>query len=202
MSEATLFSLSGPSGVGKGTIVSEVLKEDPGIHLSVSATTRSPRKGEVPGVSYYFMEDAQFRSEIRAGGFLEYADVHGHFYGTPKVPVMEKLAEGKDVILEIDVQGAMKVRETYPDGVFIFILPPSLHELRRRIEERGTESREDIELRLGKAVSEMNYLDRYEYYVVNEDLQGAVADVRAIMRAERCRVRKAEDILKKIEEES
>ena len=150
MSEAKLFILSGPSGVGKGTIVSEVLKEDPDIHLSVSATTRSPRKGEVRGVSYYFMEDGEFRSEIEAGGFLEYADVHGHFYGTPKAPVLEKLAEGRDVILEIDVQGAMQVKETYPEGVFIFILPPSLGELRRRIEDRGTESREDIELRLGK----------------------------------------------------
>lgn len=202
MSEAKLFILSGPSGVGKGTIVSEVLKEDPDIHLSVSATTRSPRKGEVQGVSYYFMEDGEFRSEIEAGGFLEYADVHGHFYGTPKAPVLEKLAEGRDVILEIDVQGAMQVKETYPEGVFIFILPPSLGELRRRIEDRGTESREDIELRLGKAVSEMNYLNRYEYFVINEDLQRAVADVRAVMRAEHCRVRKADDILKRIEEES
>ena len=202
MSEAKLFILSGPSGVGKGTIVSEVLKEDPDIHLSVSATTRSPRKGEVRGVSYYFMEDGDFRSEIEAGGFLEYADVHGHFYGTPKAPVLEKLAEGRDVILEIDVQGAMQVKETYPEGVFIFILPPSLGELRRRIEDRGTESREDIELRLGKAVSEMNYLNRYEYFVINEDLQRAVADVRAVMRAEHCRVRKADDILKRIEEES
>ncbi len=202
MSEAKLFILSGPSGVGKGTIVSEVLKEDPDIHLSVSATTRSPRKGEVRGVSYYFMEDGEFRSEIEAGGFLEYADVHGHFYGTPKAPVLEKLAEGRDVILEIDVQGAMQVKETYPEGVFIFILPPSLGELRRRIEDRGTESREDIELRLGKAVSEMNYLNRYEYFVINEDLQRAVADVRAVMRAEHCRVRKADDILKRIEEES
>ncbi len=202
MSDAKLFVLSGPSGVGKGTIVSEILKEDPDLRLSVSATTRSPRKGETHGVSYYFMTDGEFRAEIEKGGFLEYADVHGHFYGTPKAPVLAELARGRDVLLEIDVQGAMQVKKSYPDGIFIFILPPSLAELRKRIENRGTESREDIELRLGKAVAEMSYLRHYEYFVVNEDLNQAVEDVRAVMRSEHSRIRDAEKILKKIEEES
>ena len=126
MADAKLFVISGPSAVGKGTIVKEILNSGEKIHLSVSATTRDPRPGETEGVSYYFMSDEEFRSRIEKGGFLEYAEVHGHFYGTPKDPVMSRMAEGYDVILEIDVQGAMQVKKTYPEGSFIFILPPSM----------------------------------------------------------------------------
>ena len=171
MSEAKLFIISGPSAVGKGTIVKRIIEAEDDIHLSVSATTREPRPGEQDGVSYYFLTDDEFRSKIDASGFLEYASVHGHFYGTPKAPVLEKLKEGYDVILEIDVQGAMKVKESYADGIFIFILPPSLEELRNRIVHRGTESEADIELRMGKAEAEMDYLSHYDYYVVNDDLE-------------------------------
>lgn len=201
MTDAKVFIISGPSAVGKGTIVEKVLQAEENVHLSVSATTRTPRKGEIPGVSYYFMTDEEFRRQISQGGFLEYADVHGHFYGTPKAPVLSELEKGRDVILEIDVQGAMQVKETYPDGVFIFVLPPSMKELRRRIEYRGTESQADIELRMGKAEAEMEYLKHYEYFVVNDDLEDAVAAVRAVMKAERQKIGDAGEILRKIKEE-
>ena len=130
MTAARLFIISGPSAVGKGTIVKRILKSDGKVHLSVSATTRNPREGEEEGVSYYFMSDEQFVKAVGEGGFLEHASVHGHYYGTPKAPVMSQLKAGRDVILEIDVQGAMQVKESYPDGVFIFILPPSVDALR------------------------------------------------------------------------
>lgn len=201
MSEAKLFIISGPSAVGKGTIVKRIIEAEDDIHLSVSATTREPRPGEQDGVSYYFLTDDEFRSKIDASGFLEYASVHGHFYGTPKAPVLEKLKEGYDVILEIDVQGAMKVKESYPDGIFIFILPPSLEELRNRIVHRGTESEADIELRMGKAEAEMDYLSHYDYYVVNDDLEDAVASVCAIIEAEHHSVDDADAVLKRIKGE-
>lgn len=152
--------------MGKGTIVKRILKSDGKVHLSVSATTRNPREGEEEGVSYYFMSDEQFVKAVGEGGFLEHASVHGHYYGTPKAPVMSQLKAGRDVILEIDVQGAMQVKESYPDGVFIFILPPSVDALRSRIMHRGTESEEDIQVRLGAAQREMEYLEHYDYYVV------------------------------------
>lgn len=201
MADAKLFIISGPSAVGKGTIVDRIVQSGEKVHLSVSATTREPRKGEQEGVNYFFMTEDEFRSMIDAGGFLEYASVHGHFYGTPKGPVLEKLAEGCDVILEIDVQGAMQVKESYPDGIFIFILPPSLEELRKRINRRGTESGSDVELRMGKAETEMDYLKRYDYYVVNDDLEEAVDCVYAIMDAEHHSVSDAAAVLKKIKGE-
>lgn len=201
MADARLFVISGPSAVGKGTIVSRIVNEDENVHLSVSATTRDPRPGEEDGVSYYFMTDEGFRSRIAEGGFLEYADVHGHFYGTPKAPVMSEMDRGRDVILEIDVQGAMQVKETYPDGIFIFILPPSLAELRSRINSRGTESEADIERRLGKAEAEMAYLEHYDFCVVNDDLEEAVQAVRTIMKAGHYTVDNAENILNRIKGE-
>ena len=147
-----LFIISGPSGAGKGTICKELLAQTSrdDVQLSVSMTTRNPRAGETDGVSYYFVSKEEFLHRIEAGGLLEYAEVYGNYYGTPKQPVVEKLAAGIDVILEIDMQGALKVKENYPDGVFIFILPPSMTELRKRLTGRGTETPEAIELRLGK----------------------------------------------------
>ena len=144
-----LFIISGPSGVGKGTIVSELLRRlGDSLELSVSATTREPREGEVDGRSYYFLTEDEFLKRVDNGGFLEHASVHGHYYGTPRPPVEEKLERGQDVILEIDVQGAMQVKENISDGVFIFILPPSISELRKRLVRRGTESDQDLELRM------------------------------------------------------
>ena len=201
MTAARLFIISGPSAVGKGTIVKRILKSDGKVHLSVSATTRNPREGEEEGVSYYFMSDEQFVKAVGEGGFLEHASVHGHYYGTPKAPVMSQLKAGRDVILEIDVQGAMQVKESYPDGVFIFILPPSVDALRSRIMYRGTESEEDIQVRLGAAQREMEYLEHYDYYVVNDDLEKAVDSVKKIMAAEHWKVTDAAGILKRIKGE-
>ena len=201
MTAARLFIISGPSAVGKGTIVKRILKSDGKVHLSVSATTRNPREGEEEGVSYYFMSDEQFVKAVGEGGFLEHASVHGHYYRTPKAPVMSQLKAGRDVILEIDVQGAMQVKESYPDGVFIFILPPSVDALRSRIMHRGTESEEDIQVRLGAAQREMEYLEHYDYYVVNDDLEKAVDSVKKIMAAEHWKVTDAAGILKRIKGE-
>lgn len=188
MSEGRLFIISGPSAVGKGTIVKEIMASSENVSLSVSATTRDPREGEINGVHYYFLNDDEFRKKIDEGGFLEYASVHGHYYGTPKQPVLDKLAQGCDVILEIDVQGAMQVKKSYEHGAYIFVLPPSLSDLRSRIMTRGTESEADIELRMGKAMGEIEYLDRYDYFVVNDDLEEAIDTVKMIMKTEHQRI--------------
>ncbi|MGN1350674.1 MAG: guanylate kinase [Anaerovoracaceae bacterium] len=184
MTQGRLFIISGPSAVGKGTIVRQLLESSDRVSLSVSATTRKPREGEEEGIHYYFLKDEEFQEKVEQNGFLEHAEVHGHRYGTPKAPVLEQLEQGRDVILEIDVQGAMQVKESFASGTYIFILPPSLEELRNRILNRGTESPEDVKLRMGKAMAEMAYLDRYDYYVVNDDLETAVETVRTIMKAQ------------------
>ena len=148
MSKGILMVVSGPSGCGKGTVLAEIVKSD-NIFCSVSATTRSPRPGETDGINYYFLAKDRFEEMIADGGMLEYASYCGNYYGTPQKPVEDMLEKGCHVILEIEVQGAMKIKDKCPDAVFIFILPPSLKELRRRLEKRGTESAEVIEKRLG-----------------------------------------------------
>ena len=185
-----LFVISGPSGAGKGTIVNAVMDQaDPsGTALSISMTTREPRPGEEDGVNYFFVTKEEFRRQIEAGGFLEYAEVYDHYYGTPKSKVMEKLNQEKDVILEIDIQGALNVKKAFPEGVLIFILPPSMEVLRSRLTGRGTDAPEVIERRLSKTRGELAFIDRYDYGVVNDDLEEAVETVRAIMRAEHARV--------------
>lgn len=185
-----LFVISGPSGAGKGTIVNAVMDQaDPsGTALSISMTTREPRPGEEDGVNYFFVTKEEFRRQIEAGGFLEYAEVYDHYYGTPKSKVMEKLNQGRDVILEIDIQGALNVKKAFPEGVLIFILPPSMEVLRNRLTGRGTDAPEVIERRLSKTRGELTFIDRYDYGVVNDDLKEAVETVRAIMRAEHARV--------------
>lgn len=160
-------------------------------------TTRNPRPGEIDGKSYYFTEREDFLTEIEKGGFLEYAEVYGNFYGTPREKVIEKLSNGVDVVLEIDIQGALKVKEAYPNGIFIFILPPSMAELRKRITGRGSETEEAINLRLSQTLKEVSYIDKYDYCVVNGDLEEAVARVKAIVMAEHSRV--SQSIYKLIE---
>ena len=198
-----LFVLSGPSGAGKGTICKKLLEETEKLELSVSMATRSPRPGEVEGISYFFTEKEKFEEHIRCGNLLEHAQVYGNYYGTPRAPVLEKLAAGIDVILEIDMQGALKVKESYPDGVFIFILPPSMSELRKRLTGRGTETAEAIELRLGETLKELSYIEKYDYCVVNGVLEEAVARVKAIVVAEHSKVAfTAEELIASYKEEA
>lgn len=198
-----LFVFSGPSGAGKGTICKKLLEEAQDLQLSVSMTTRKPREGEIEGISYFFTDKETFTDNISKNNFLEYAEVYGNYYGTPKDPVVEKLEKGIDVILEIDMQGALKVKENYPDGVFIFILPPSMAELRKRLTGRGTETEEAIELRLGETLKELSYIDKYDYCVVNGVLEEAVARVKAIVVAEHSKVAfSAEELIESYKEEA
>lgn len=198
-----LFVLSGPSGAGKGTICKQLLEETEDLELSVSMTTRAPRKGETEGISYYFTDKETFMKAIENGDLLEHALVYGNYYGTPKNLVLEKLSQGTDVILEIDMQGALKVKENYPDGVFIFILPPSMSELRKRLTGRGTETAEAIEMRLGETLKELSYIDKYDYCVVNGVLEEAVARVKAIVVAEHSKVAfTAEELIERYKEEA
>ena len=185
-----LFIISGPSGAGKGTICKRLIEDsDPDrMELSVSMTTRPPRKGEVDGVSYYFVTMEQFRENVLADGFLEHAEVYGNCYGTPKAKVIEKLEAGIDVVLEIDIQGAMNVKKAYPKGIFIFILPPSMSVLRKRLTGRGTDSMDIIDMRLSKTLGELSYIEEYDYVVVNGELEEAVDRVKAIVVAEHSRV--------------
>ena len=199
---AELFVISGPSGAGKGTICKALVERFPGIELSVSATTRAPREGEVDGVNYYFLDKETFEERIAVGGFLEYAEVYGNYYGTPKQKVLNKLEAGVDVLLEIDIQGAKKVREVYPEGIFIFILPPSKAELRRRLEGRGTDSPEVIEARLAETMNEIHQIHEYDYFVINDDLEVAINEAMSIITAEHDRVMDhGDELIRMFEEE-
>ncbi|MBR6473322.1 MAG: guanylate kinase [Firmicutes bacterium] len=182
-----LFIISGPSGAGKGTIANRILEET-ALEFSVSMTTRKPREGEIDGVHYFFVEEETFVKNIEEDGFLEHAQVYGNRYGTPKGPILERLEKGIDVLLDIEMQGALQIRENYPGGVFIFIIPPSLEELRRRLTNRGTETAEAIELRLSNTITELRYIDKYDYLVVNDDLEEAVERVKSIIIAEHSKV--------------
>lgn len=175
-----LIVISGPSGAGKGTIVDQLLKSGQ-YELSISCTTRAPRGQEKEGVNYFYKSREEFERMISDQQFLEYADVFGCYYGTPKDYVLGKLNEGKNVILEIDVQGALQVKKNYPDTMMIFILPPSEEVLLARLRGRGTETEEQINRRFGKAKAEMQLADKYDYSVVNDDLMTAVSEVRQMI---------------------
>lgn len=181
-----LLVVSGPSGVGKGTICKEYLSKYDDCTLSVSATTRAPREGEVDGVSYFFLSHDEFRKKIDAGGFLEHAVFCDNYYGTPKDAVMEKLDEGKNVILEIEVQGALQVRSHYPEAVFVFVIPPSMEELENRLRGRGTETDDVIAKRLQRAKAEFKYIDKYNYTLTNDTVENAVCVLHSIIEAEKC----------------
>ncbi|MCL2671909.1 MAG: guanylate kinase [Clostridiales bacterium] len=186
--EGLLLVVSGPAGVGKGTINAALMQRNPEVKMSVSATTRAPRPGELAGVHYFFKSEAEFRRMIEEGAFLEWMHVFKlHYYGTPKSFVEEQLAQGNSVVLEIDVEGAMKVRESYPGAVLVFIAPPTMADLKTRLIGRGTETAEVIEKRFQIAVREMEYMEKYDYVVINRIPEQAVAHMEAIITAEKCR---------------
>lgn len=182
-----LIVLSGPSGVGKGTVCAALRKVAPDIVYSVSATTRSPRQGEVDGVNYFFKTREQFQQLIETDEVLEWAEYVGNFYGTPRRFVEETLRSGHDVILEIEVQGALQVKQKFDEGVFIFLLPPSLDELENRIVTRGTETDEVIRSRMSVAIDEIRLMEHYDYAIVNDHVDTACAKIQAILAAEHCK---------------
>lgn len=177
--------IAGPSGVGKGTVVRRLLERDPALWLSVSATTRAPRAGEGDGVEYHFVTPAEFEALRRDGGLLEHFQVFGHSYGTPRAPVDEHLAAGRDVVLEIDVQGAEAVRRAYPDALLVFVKPPSRAEQRRRLVARGVDDPAEIERRLAAAEAEEARARDFDAVVVNDDVDRAVGEVAGILASRR-----------------
>ncbi|HEY2492623.1 MAG TPA: guanylate kinase [Paenibacillus sp.] len=189
MSKGLLIVLSGPSGVGKGTVCNALRGKMDNIVYSVSATTRHPRLGEENGVNYFFKSREQFNDMIEQDQLLEYAEYVGNYYGTPRDFVEQTLDNGKDIILEIEVQGALKVKEKFPKGIFIFLLPPSLDELKDRITGRGTESQATIDHRLSVAVDEINLMEHYDYAVVNDQIDNACKRIESIVIAEHCKVK-------------
>ena len=175
---------TGSSGVGKGTIIKELLDRDKNIRLSVSNTTREPREGEIDGVHYNFLTREQFNDVLKKDGYLEHAEFCGNLYGTPKKQVEDMLNQGYDVLLEIEVKGGLQILNKYPDILSIFILPPSMESLERRLRRRGTENEETIRKRLAQAAEEISYKDRYKYNVVNGDLETAINEVLDILHKE------------------
>ncbi|MGN8888946.1 guanylate kinase [Dysosmobacter sp. HCP28S3_G4] len=195
MRKGKTFIISGPSGVGKSTVLKALLEKRSDVYFSVSATTRSPRPGEEDGVHYHFMDANSFRQRIAADEFLEYAEYVGNFYGTPKKYVDEAMEQGKDVILDIEVQGAIQVCSKRPEAVRIFIAPPSWEELERRLTERGTDSPEKVQKRLLRAKVEFQTAHTYDYFVINDTVEEAVAELDAIMTAEHCKPAERIDII-------
>jgi len=182
-----LFVLSGPSGVGKGTVREKLFEEETQLSYSVSATTREMRPGEAEGVDYFYKSKEAFETMIEQGDLLEYAQYVKNYYGTPKAYVEEQLEKGQDVFLEIEVQGALQVKENFPEGVFIFLFPPSLEELKNRIMSRGTETSDLVMNRLKEAKKEIDMMSAYDYVVVNDDVNQAVDKVKAIIKSEHCK---------------
>ena len=188
----TLFVVSAPSGTGKTTLCSMLMKSVCGIQYSISYTTRKPRKGEINGKDYFFVSEEEFRKMIERGEFLEWAEVHGHLYGTSRSQIEKAIHEGKDVLLDIDTQGAINIKNQIKDAVLIFILPPSWEELEKRLKLRGTENQEEIKKRLKTAREEVKKINFYDYVIVNDEIQKAFEQLKSIIIAERCRTSRFE----------
>ena len=184
-----VFVITGPSGVGKGTVVEQVLKKVDNIYLSISVTTRQKREGEKEGVNYFYKTKDGFEKMIKSGEFLEWAEFAGDYYGTPKFSVNNYLSCGKDVLLEIEIQGAKQIKEKCPESILVFLAPPSFEALEERLIKRQTESIEKVKVRLKKAREEMKETGIFHYLVINDDLKEAVDNVIGIVRAERCRIK-------------
>ncbi|HZK17859.1 MAG TPA: guanylate kinase [Clostridia bacterium] len=184
-----LLVISGPSGVGKGTVCNEIMKLRNDLFLSVSATTRIPRPGEAHGINYFFMTREEFLERCERGEFLEWAKVYGNFYGTPRDAVKEAIEEGRNVVLEIDIQGALRVKEKIPEAVLVFIAPPSYEELKKRLVNRDTDKEEIISERLRSLGDEISYIKNYDYVVINDTVGEAVQKINSIIKAEKCRGR-------------
>ncbi|WHH59904.1 guanylate kinase [Petroclostridium sp. X23] len=193
-----LIVVSGPSGAGKGTICKTLVERNSNVFLSVSATTRLPRTGEIEGENYFFKTGEQFKEMIANDELLEWAVFCNNYYGTPKKHVYDMLDEGKNIILEIEVQGALKVRSKYPEGIYIFVLPPSMEELKNRITNRGTEKQEVINERLNTARLEFTHINKYNYIVMNDTVDDAVNKLESIITAETCRVERSTEIIKEV----
>ena len=193
-----LFVVSSPSGGGKGTLIKRVLSTVPNLGYSVSYTTRAPRNGEVNGREYFFVSTDQFEAMIAAEEFLEWAHVHGKLYGTSRQQVAHEISHGRDIILEVDVQGAASVRRLLPDAVTIFILPPSLETLRKRLIARGTDSEEELELRLRNAPDELRNYRAFDFVIINENVERATNQLRSVINAERVRPSHQEDSIQTI----
>ena len=199
MRKGLLILISGPSGTGKGTVCDLLRQKHPEISYSISATTRQPRPGEQDGVNYYFYTKEKFREMIDQGHLLEWAEVYGNFYGTPKQKVLDRLEAGEDILLEIDTQGALNVMKVMPEGLFIFLLPPSLEELAARLKGRGTETEESLHRRLGAAVDEIKLATKYRYVVVNDKVEDAEETIANIIEAEHHRSDLNESLLAKLQ---
>ena len=196
-----LIVVSGFSGAGKGTIVKKIIEENDNYALSISMTTREPREGEVEGVSYFFVSKERFEEAISNGELVEYANYVGNYYGTPKKNVEDMLEQGKDVILEIEMQGAMQVKTRFPDAVLVFVTPPNADELKRRLMSRGTESEEVVNKRMRRAYEESAFVDRYDYLLVNDDLEKCVKDLHMLIEASHHAPNCSAGLLKSINEQ-
>jgi len=189
-SHGLLIILSGPSGAGKGTLCQELLRQLSDLKYSVSMTTRSSRPGEVDGIHYFFRHKEEFEAMIKRDELLEWAQFCDNYYGTPRFSVEQAIQAGQDVILEIEIQGALQVKKRFPQGVFTFIIPPSMDVLSERIHKRGTESEEVIQKRLASAIRELEYISEYDYVVINDEVPAAVEKLKSIIVAEKCRVKR------------
>ena len=196
-----LVVVSGPSGAGKGTICKNFMNNNQDMLISISSTTRNPRENEIDGINYCFVTKQEFENLMHADALLEYVHVFGNYYGTPKKWVLDCVEKGKNVLLEIEILGAMKVKEKYPEAILVFVLPPSLKELKNRITARGTETVEQIENRMSRAMQEIKTIDKYDYFIVNDNLERAVEDLESIISAENNKVKRYSQVIVIIYEE-